>query len=317
MFDFVPLALYSDVYYYVLLFITIISVVYLIKYKLTDRSNIITIQLLTFFLIVLAVFYMGTREISGAYFIDMGTYNITYLEIQQEGFIAIPDRDYLFYYFMYLCTLVMSNKFYFLTMNILYFIPIYFVSKTNFKNLSYYLILMSISSFSFWAYGTNGIRNGLATSCFLLVFATNKKWLQIVIMIIAYNLHSSMLIPSLAYAVAYFYKNPKHILYGWLACIPISLVAGGPIQGLFAGLMEDDRTAYLTDGNINNDNFSSTGFRWDFVLYSASAVFFGWYYIFKKEYDDNRYRLIYSTYLVANAFWILVIKANFSNRFAY
>lgn len=317
MFDFVPLEIYSDVYYYVLLFIVIIVSIYLYKYKLTERPNILTIQILAVILVILAVVYMGTRQISGRYFGDMATYNRTFLNIQENGKLAIPDKDYLFYYFMYLCTLVMSNKLFFVVCSALYFLPIYLLAKTNFKKGSFYAIFLLIGSFSYWAYGVNGIRNGLATSLFLLVFTTNKKWLQVFILFIAFQLHSSMLIPTAAFLVAYFYRNPMHIIYGWLACIPISLIAGGPIQGLFAGLMEDDRSSYLTEGNINNDNFSSTGFRWDFVFYSASAVFAGWYYIFKKNFEDQRYNLIYCTYLIANAFWILVIKANFSNRFAY
>lgn len=317
MFDWVPLEIYADVYYYVLLFILVIASLYLIKFNIQDRSNIITIQTLTVFIVLFAVFYMGTREISTRYFIDMGNYNRIFLLIKQQGLTAIPDSDYLFYYIMYICTLVMNNKLYFLFMAFLYFIPLLVVSKINFKKGAFYMILMLIASFSYWAYGTNGIRNGLATSCFLLVFATHKKWLQAIILLIATQLHSSMLIPTVAFIVSYFYRNPKHIIYGWLACIPISLIAGELIQGIFAGLMEDDRTSYLTEGNVNNDNFSSTGFRWDFVMYSASAVFAGWYYIFKKKFEDQRYYLIFCTYLVANAFWILVIKANFSNRFAY
>lgn len=317
MFDLIPIESYTDVYYYVLLFIIIIASIYLYKYNLSDRSNTITIQILSVFLFGLAIYYMGTRQISGRYYGDMATYNRTFLKIQEEGQNAIPKKDYFFYYFMYLCTLIMSNKFFFAVCSFLYFLPIYIVSKVNFKKGAFYAILLLIGSFSYWAYGTNGIRNGLATSCFLLVFATNKKWLQGLILFLSIQLHSSMLIPTAAFLVAYFYRNPKHIIYGWLACIPISLVAGNSIQGLFSGLMEDDRTSYLTAGNVNNDQFSSTGFRWDFLIYSASAVFAGWYYIFKKNFEDQRYNLIFGSYVIANAFWILVIKANFSNRFAY
>ena len=37
----------------------------------------------------------------------------------------------------------------------------------------------------------------------------------------------------------------------------------------------------------------------------------------KKGFKDNFYNQIFSTYLICNAFWILVIRANFSNRCAY
>lgn len=317
MFDIIPVASYADVYFFGLLMVVLFSILNLLKYKLTEHRNVMTSQFLTFVLFFFAIFYMGLREINGYYFGDMGTYNSTFLKIQNQGITAIPKHDYLFYYFMYLCTLIMSNKVFFLIIDILYFLPIYIVSSVNFKKGAFYSIFLLVGSFSYWTYGTNGIRNGLATSCFLLVFATQKKWIQGLILFISIQLHSSMLIPTAAFIVAYFYKHPKHILYGWLACIPISLLLGGPIQSLFAGLMEDSRTSYLTEGNKYGDNFSSTGFRWDFLIYSASAVFAGWYYIFKKKFEDQRYNLIFGTYVIANAFWILVIKANFSNRFAY
>ncbi len=86
----------------------------------------------------------------------------------------------------------------------------------------------------------------------------------------------------------------------------------------FASLgFEDERVLYLTHGNIIDDDFSSTGFRWDFLIYSATAVFAGWYFIVKKGFNDKVYVTLFTTYVFANAFWILVIRANFSNRFAY
>lgn len=317
MFDWIPLQYYTDNYYYIILFLLVISILYLLSFTLTDYKNVITIKVLGVILFFLGTLYMGFRPINGEYFGDMISYNSSFLKIQEHGIDAIGKKDRLFFFITYLCTLVMDNKYYFLFMNFLYLLPLIIVSKVNFKKGAFYMVLMLMGSFSFWTYGTNGIRNGLATSCFLLVFSTNKKWLQAVILFISIQLHSSMIIPTAAFLVAYFYRNPKHILYGWLVCIPISLIAGEPIQSLFAGLMEDDRTSYLTEGNKFGDSFSSTGFRWDFVIYSASAVFAGWYYIFKKKFEDQRYNLIYSTYVIANAFWILVIKANFSNRFAY
>ena len=33
----------------------------------------------------------------------------------------------------------------------------------------------------------------------------------------------------------------------------------------------------------------NVGFRWDFLVYSASGVFAGWYYIFKQKYQDKLY----------------------------
>ena len=77
------------------------------------------------------------------------------------------------------------------------------------------------------------------------------------------------------------------------------------------------RDSYMTGVLDAESNFSSIGFRWDFVLYSASAVFAGYYFIIKRGFKDSFYTHLWGTYMIANAFWILVIRANFSNRFAY
>jgi tetratricopeptide (TPR) repeat protein len=81
----------------------------------------------------------------------------------------------------------------------------------------------------------------------------------------------------------------------------------------------NDKVAdYLLGGGEEfNDQFSSLGFRWDFLLYSATGVFAGWYFIFVKKIEDKLYIQIYNIYVLVNAFWVLVIRASFSNRFAY
>ena len=43
----------------------------------------------------------------------------------------------------------------------------------------------------------------------------------------------------------------------------------------------------------------------------------GYYSIVKKRITDNWYSVLLSTYCFANAFWVIFIRAAFSNRFAY
>jgi hypothetical protein len=174
-----------------------------------------------------------------------------------------------------------------------------------------------ITAFSFWAYGTNGIRNGIAGSFFLLGISREKRLWQLVWIILAIGFHKSLILPVGAFVLANFYNNPKKLIYLWLGCIPLSLVAGGFFETFFATLgFEDDRVSYLTEV-ADASQFENTGFRWDFLVYSATAVFAGWFYIFKRNYKDKVYFWLYNTYILTNAFWILVIRANYSNRFAY
>ena len=135
---------------------------------------------------------------------------------------------------------------------------------------------------------------------------------------VSYLTHNAMMIPAAAFLIAISLDKTKWFLYGWLLCIPLSLVLGGSLELFFNDLVESERTVgYLSDTDEFSEQFSSTGFRWDFLLYSMSGVYAVWYFIIKQKYEDKTYSLICNTYLIANSFWILVIRASFSNRFAY
>ena len=99
-----------------------------------------------------------------------------------------------------------------------------------------------------------------------------------------------------------------------------SYAVGGRIQSYLANFISigDERFSnYLTgDAMIGEVIQMSMTFRWDFLLYSAMGVFVGYYFIFRRNFKDEYYHWIYNTFLVTNAFWVLVIRAAYSNRFA-
>lgn len=271
------------------------------------------------FLLIFIVFYMGLRPLSSE-FGDMGAYYGEFV-LYRDNIRGLEDitGEVLIGYLSYFVSRFADYKFFFLVVDIIYIIPCYLFSKKYCGSYWGLAFFMFVGSFSFWSYGTNGIRNGMATSIFILALTYyNLKVLYYLLLLLAYNMHHSMMIPIAAVVASDFIKNPKLFFYIWLAAIPISLFAGGALQGLFASLVSDNRaTDYLTKGNVNNDAFSSTGFRWDFVFYSGFAVFAGWYFIFRKKLNDRFYTVLWGAYMISNAFWIMVIKANFSNRFAY
>ncbi|MDE6170822.1 MAG: hypothetical protein K2F68_06665, partial [Duncaniella sp.] len=49
----------------------------------------------------------------------------------------------------------------------------------------------------------------------------------------------------------------------------------------------------------------------------AIPIVFYWYITFIKGVRDGWYNVIAITYMLSNAFWIIVIRSTFSNRFAY
>ena len=221
---------------------------------------------------------------------------------------------------MKFCSYFISAKNFFILCTTIYIGPLYRISKVFFKEYWFYAFLMFVTSFSFWSYGTNGIRNGMATSLFLLAitFYHKKVWM-ILTFIISIQIHQTLLLPVLAFGLAHLYSKSKIYLIIWFIAIPLSIALGNFWENLFASLgFGDGRLqGYLTGNGVEGASFASTGFRYDFLVYSAAAVYTGWYFIYKKKFNDKIYINLYNTYLICNGFWILVIRANFSNRFAY
>ena len=89
----------------------------------------------------------------------------------------------------------------------------------------------------------------------------------------------------------------------------------------FANTIDEGNTltSYLTYSRSNmlsEGIIVTTSFRWDFIAYSGLGVAIGAYFILRRRFEDEYYRWIFNTYLLCNSFWILIIRAPYSNRFA-
>ncbi len=263
---------------------------------------------------------MGTRPISFT-FADMAVYALEFKDYA-NGAPLNTNKEIFFGTFMKFCSGIMTAEMFFLLCAFLYVIPLYLASKKIFKEYWFYSFFILVISFSFWAYGTNGIRNGLATSIFIYALSRDKKAATIAFIALSVSIHTSLIIPTIAYTISLFYKNLKTYLLAWFVAIPLSLALGGFWENFFLnlGFIEQDRViGYFSDDDAYLDKIVEikVGFRWDFLLYSAIGVFAGYYYIYKKHFEDVFYNRLFAIYLMCNALWILVIRANFSNRFAY
>lgn len=317
MIDFVPIEYYEDIYIYLMLGMTLMVLMNSKSLVIHDPKNISSIKLAGFFILLFLIIYMGLRPISGRYFGDMITYAKHYRSYINGAGIK-SDTDVLFYTFMRLCASIMGLHAFFMVCSVLYIYPMYRVSVAFFKDYWFYAFFMFVVSFSFWTYGTNGIRNGIACSVFLwgLSFKNNNV-LHISLILLSTFVHQTLILPSFIYLITYFFNKPKFYFYFWVLCIPMSLALGSFWEMLFAnlGFAEDRLSGYLL--GESEEAFMKSGFRWDFLIYSSGAVAVGFYFILKRGFQDVFYQRIFSTYILTNAFWILVIRANFSNRFAY
>lgn len=320
MIDFIPLEYYTGIFYNVLLVASLIVVMGAVSTQIDSEQNLKSKGILGVILLLFCSLYIGFRPVNGKYFGDMRVY-ATVFEAYGEGEAVILEKDVYFHQFMKWSSGVMSMELFFFICALMYIIPLYIFSKRVFKEFWFYGFFALIISFSFWSFGVNGIRNGIATSMFLMAMSFTKIRDIIIGISLAYAAHRSALIILGAWLITYRLKSPKLALAGWFVAIPLSLALGSFWEAFFLnfGFGEEERLeGYLGE---TEDEFSQTeagsGFRWDFILYSALGVFTGWYFIIKKKFDDAFYTRMYIFYLITNAFWILVIRAAFSNRFAY
>ena len=257
---------------------------------------------------------------------DTGSYMNKYQKMMDglyEPGESVKDR--LFQSFQYMCSQMMSVSLFFLIVACLYITPIYIACKRIIRNNATYLLLAAMGAFSFFSYGVNGIRNGLATSLVFLALSyisgniKSKLWCAI-LCFIAINCHGSALLPVIAMLIAFLIRYPKLMFCVWGGSVLVSLVVGQSVGNIFMTLGLDQRMAhYMTLDNTaeTESAIAAAGFRWDFLIYSFMPILMGWYCIFKKKICDSNYHLLLGTYIYSNAVWVVLIRIPYSNRFAY
>ena len=312
----IPLEYYSFIYYNVLL-VTVLLVFF--NANINDfgsKKNGNFLPLVGWLFVAFVVLHIGLRPIDPA-FIDMTMYaHLFSLFADGLANVTASEGDFGFNTFTRYASKLMSVEAYFLLCAVIYVVPLVIASVRLFKKFWFYSFLMFVVSFSFLGYGVNGIRNGMATSIFLLAISFwDRKMIMFLLLAISLSFHKSMSLPILALVCTFFYNDTRSYFKAWLASIPLSLIVGNYFVTLFTTLGFDDARVniYFNDNAVED----AAGFRWDFVLYSATGVFAAYYFILKKNFSDPLYFRLVNVYLIANAFWILVIRAGFSNRFAY
>lgn len=294
--------------------------------KLTARMPIA--QIGAFALTTLVILFIGFRPVSGV-FIDMSLYAHTYNNIL-DGY-NLPDDErgeWLFYAYGNWCKRMgLSDVMYIFSIDLIYFSLMLVACWRLMRNNLFVAILFCLASFSCFSYGVNGMRNGMACSIAMVAISmlSGKTWekvLALFLMYCAYNIHHSTALPSFcALAAMLVVKDTKWAIYFWMSSILISAVAGNYVTELFVNLGFDDRM----EGYANLDEFGEVkesvnvkaGFRIDFIIYSIMPIIMAWYVTIKRNFKDLTYHIIATTYILANAFWVMVIRSEQSNRFAY
>ena len=323
MFDYIPIYSYESYFHYGVL-ILILLILWQCRVGSVLKKDVSTINSAWGFLIsILLILYIGLRPIHFIFGDTINYYN-TFLRLaaSKEPFHFTFRGEWLFYDGLNWFAKNGDIHYFFLICAALYVGPLWLACVRIFKNYNYIPFIVFLSMFTFWAYGVNGVRNGVAASLFILAITyVDRLPIAIILCLMASFFHKSVYLMIGAAGIAWFIKNSYLYLAGWIASVVISYLAGNTIQAWLSRLsffQEDNRfTGYLTGENMRGEIVQmSMVFRWDFLLYSAVGVAVGYYFIFRRNYKDEYYHWIYNIYIATNAFWVIIIRAAYSNRFA-
>ena len=318
-----PGKLYSIIF----LYLVIIFTLYLASsLKKKNAAQVLKGQrdyIFAFFITIIAAYFIGMRPLRGGFgdsYFYAHTFNMYAIGMKDD----IGASEWLWDKFTEICARTMDVHMYFTIIASVYFGFTFWACKRLFPNNVLVALLFNFAAFSFFTYSVNGLRNGVACSIILFVLAlasggNKEKIIALVIGFYAMAIHKSTILPyAMMIASMYFVKNFKWAYIFWLVSIIVSFVAGGYLENLFMGLGYDDRLdSYISGADDYAAEGYKSGFRWDFLLYSMMPIVLGYYVVIKRGIQDKTYLLLLNTYTLSNAIWVMLIRASYSNRFAY
>lgn len=273
--------------------------------------------------IALAVF-IGLRPISARYFCDTSNYDFVYNHIEGLPFHYDPYTENLIWdnLFNWWASERLGISSFFTLIAFIYFGCTFLACIKLFGRDQYIAFLAFLGSFSTFSYATNGIKAGAAAAIFLLGVSYYRNWIiSTVLVLLSLGVHHSMIVPVAAFVLAHIFKKPKVYLYFWLICLLIAAAHITTFQSLFASMAADNGdnsgAGYLLSSSVSTWGGKS-GFRYDFIIYSAAPILIGWFALFRKKIKlSSCYAFLLNIYLITNSVWLLCMYVRFNNRIAY
>ncbi len=315
-----PAYLYQHIYYLIITLLTIFIVnkypSTFLRFKYHNSSYIGQAYLLAIFFIL----FIGFRPISGKYFVDMSAYNFVYQQNFGARFWFEKDTDNFIFdnLILWMASEKISIDFFFLFISLIYFGCMIWACHKLFPRDSLLAFLMYLGAFSTYSFGTNGIKAGAAASLFLVAlgYYKNNKIITILFLLLSFGFHHSMKAPIIAFIIAHFYRNPKYYFYGWLFCLLLAATHVTVFMRFFSGFTDDHGAGYLQTGT-EDTVLNVSGFRPDFILYSAIPILIGYYLINKRIFASKTYQFLWCIYTLTNCVFLLCTYGTFINRIAY
>lgn len=310
----------AHAYIYIYLFIVTIATFNLRKQYANRRDSVIYKENRFVFLalVLFCILFIGLRPHSGV-FVDTMNYVAQYHSNEGTLFVFDPKAENVVFdnLFSFFASQKLGIDSFFVLISFVYFGTSAIAIKRLFHNDSTIAYLVYLAAFSTFSYATNGIKAGAAASVFLLALSFREKIIPcIIIMIITIGMHHSMIVPVTAFISTLIFKKPKYFFYGWIFSVVMATLHVGYFQFLFAGFSDERGAGYLGAGGYDDTSYL-TGFRLDFLIYSAMPVWVGYIAKFKKNIQSKIYDTLLYTYITTNAVWMLCMYASFTNRIAY
>ena len=258
------------------------------------------------------VLFLGLRPVSPV-FGDTVNYAV---EFDRVGAADETSFEWAFAFLMRLCASQATLSWFFLLCAAIYVLPVVIAFRKRHPAALLEGLLVTLGSFSFFPYGVNGIRSGLAASLFIAAVANMKDRFRMgVLMVLATGMHKSAFLAVAAFLATGRVTSPRFWMRLWVAAFLLSAVAGSTISNSLGALpwLAGDERASLYFG----DDAETGAFRPDFILYSIAPVLLTEWLAGGIEKADRFQLRLRNTYLALNICWLLLMRAAFTNRFAY
>lgn len=303
--------LYKYIY---LVLVTILTLVVVRNRKSLEKREELGSSIL---LCLLLVFFIGLRPHNGAYFVDTANYANWWGKIGWSGFDWEVSNKLFDNLYNYTGNVFPDATGFFILIAAVYFLCLLIACRKLFPSNTLIAFLVCLAAFSTFSYATNGIKAGAAGSLFLVALAyRDRMWISILFLLLSWGFHHSMQLPVAAYVLTFFFKKKEWYFYSWIFCLFVAVAHVSAFQELFAGFSDESGASYL-DSDGNEDWGGKSGFRIDFVIYSAMPVIMGYYVKYKYKLEDKLYDIMLNIYLTCNGVWMLCMYAQFTNRIAY
>ena len=259
--------------------------------------------------------FVGMRPISGV-FVDSVNYSQYFSVIKGERFVFSWETENLLFdnLYDYFASKEYDIRIFFTLIAFIYFLGIFLACRKMFPKDTLLAFVVYLGAFSTFSYSVNGIKAGAAAAIFLIALSYREKpMLSAILTLISYGFHHSMQVVAVAYVIVLLVKNRRYYLIGWVVCLLLATLHVTFFQEVFGRLTDEQGASYL----LVDKPDEISGFRIDFIIYSAIPIILGHHIINKYQIDSPTYEMILNLYTLVNAVWLLCMYAADINRIAY